>query len=117
MAQPRTPLDLSQISLPRGVVPIVVAVLLLAWVLYSSMFTVPAESVGVLQRFGHYHGEVNPGLHFKMPFGIDRITLVPVKRQLKEEFGFATTGAGFADQSSPPKQWELETTMVTGGGS
>ena len=114
MTQPRTPPDFSQFSLPRGAAPIAVTVLLLGWALYSSIFTVPAESVGVLQRFGHYHDEVNPGLHFKMPFGVDRITLVPVKRQLKEEFGFATPGAGFADQSSPPQQWELETTMVTG---
>ncbi len=68
----------------------------------------------MIQRFGHYHSEVDPGLHFKMPFGIDRVTLVPVKRQLKEEFGFSTPGAAFASQASPPDQWELETTMVTG---
>jgi modulator of FtsH protease HflK len=114
MATQRQAPDLSQIPLPRGIIPIALVVGLLVWSLYSAVFTVPAESVGVLQRFGHYHGEVNPGLHFKLPFGIDRVTLVPVKRQLKEEFGFATPGANFADQSSPPTQWELETTMVTG---
>ena len=82
--------------------------------LYSSVFTVPAEAVGVIQRFGRYHGAVEPGLNFKLPFGIDKVSLVPVKRQLKEEFGFATPGATFASQSSTPNQWAFETTMVTG---
>lgn len=106
--------DLSQIAPPRGIVPIVVIGGLIVWSLFSAVFTVPAESVGVIQRFGHYHSEVNPGLHFKLPLGVDRVTLVPVKRQLKEEFGFSTPGASFADQASAPSQWVLETTMVTG---
>ena len=109
MAQPSDWPNLSQLPLPRGIVPIAVVAALVIWSLYSAVFTVPAESVGVIQRFGHYHGEVEPGLNFKMPFGIDRVTRVPVKRQLKEEFGFSTTG-----QASAPGQWVLETTMVTG---
>lgn len=47
------------------------------WFLYSSLFTVLAESVGVIQRFGRYVSEVDPGLHFKFPFGVDRDTLDP----------------------------------------
>ena len=114
MAKQSSAPDLSQIPLPRGIVPLAIIGALVVWLLYSAMFTVPAESVGVIQRFGHYHGEVEPGLHLKWPFGIDRVTLVPVKRQLKEEFGFNTPGATFGDQSSAPNQWVLETTMVTG---
>ena len=106
--------DISKLPLPRGIVPIIVIGALVAWMLYSAVFTVPAESVGVIQRFGHYHGAVDPGLHTKIPFGVDRVTLVPVKRQLKQEFGFSTPGASFADQASAPNQWVLETTMVTG---
>ena len=114
MAQPSDWPNLSQLPLPRGIVPIAVVAALVIWSLYSAVFTVPAESVGVIQRFGHYHGEAEPGLHFKMPFGIDRVTRVPVKRQLKEEFGFSTPGATFTSQSSAPGRWVLETTMVTG---
>lgn len=114
MATQRGAPDLSQIPLPRGIVPLAIIGALVVWLLYSALFTVPAESVGVIQRFGHYHSEVEPGLHLKWPFGIDRVTLVPVKRQLKEEFGFSTPGATFGDQASAPNQWVLETTMVTG---
>ena len=73
---------------------IVLAVLALvglgAWTAY---YTVPSDSVAVVQRFGKYLKDVPPGLHFKLPLGIDVATIVPVKRQLKQEFGFATPGA------------------------
>jgi membrane protease subunit HflK len=81
---------------------------------YSSYYTVSAESVGVVQRFGHFREVVDPGLHFKIPFGIDTVMQVPVKRQLKEEFGFGTPGATFSEQIANPTEWKLETTIVTG---
>jgi len=87
---------------------------LLGMSIYGSYYTVSAESVGVVQRFGHYHEVVNPGLHFKIPFGIDTVKQVPIKRQLKEEFGFGTPGATFARQTTSPREWTLETTIVTG---
>jgi len=114
MATEFRPPDLSRFSTPRGIIPFGIAAIVIVWSLFSAVFTVPAESVGVIQRFGRYVAEVDPGLHFKLPFGIDRVTQVPVKRQLKEEFGFGTPGATFRDQASAPQQWALETTMVTG---
>ena len=59
---------------------------------WTSYYTVPSDSVAVVQRFGQYLKEVQPGLHFKLPLGIDIATIVPVKRQLKQEFGFSTPG-------------------------
>jgi membrane protease subunit HflK len=56
----------------------------------TSYFTVPADSVAVVQRFGKWIGTREPGLHLRVPFGVDKITLVPVRRQLKLEFGFAS---------------------------
>jgi len=55
---------------------------------------------------------VGPGLRFKLPFGIDSVTIVPVKRQLKMEFGFGTPGA--SDSSQVSRQPRLESDMVTG---
>ena len=92
-----------------GWLVLVVVFIVTAW---SSLFTVPSDSVGIMQRFGKYIKEVPPGLHFKIPFGIDRATILPVKRQLKQEFGFSTPGASDRYQGSraPLK----ETQMVTG---
>jgi modulator of FtsH protease HflK len=92
---------------------IVLAVLALvglgAWTAY---YTVPSDSVAVVQRFGKYLKDVPPGLHFKLPLGIDVATIVPVKRQLKQEFGFATAGA--TDPYQIPRNATQETQMVTG---
>jgi membrane protease subunit HflK len=98
---------------PRGV--IVLAALILAGVgAWSAYYTVPSDSVAVVQRFGKYLKDVPPGLHFKLPMGIDAATIVPVKRQLKQEFGFTTPGARDPYQSPRPRDGKRETEMVTG---
>ena len=80
--------------------------------LARGVYTVGPESVGVIQRFGRFIGTVGPGLRFKLPFGIDTVTILPVKRQLKMEFGFGSAGATNPDQSS--HEQERESDMVTG---
>jgi membrane protease subunit HflK len=98
---------------PRGV--IVLAVLAVAAIgAWTAYYTVPSDSVAVVQRFGKYLKNVPPGLHFKIPLGIDVATIVPVKRQLKQEFGFATPGATDPYQSPRPREQQRETQMVTG---
>ena len=99
---------------PRGLIIVVVLALVVlgAWTAY---YTVPSDSVAVVQRFGKYLKEVPPGLHFKLPLGIDAATIVPVKRQLKQEFGFTTPGASDPYQGPRPRGGERrETEMVTG---
>ncbi|MGY3436457.1 MULTISPECIES: FtsH protease activity modulator HflK [unclassified Marinovum] len=91
---------------------VVGAIALAAIGVWTSYYTVPSDSVAVVQRFGKYKSEVPPGLHFKFPLGIDVATLVPVKRQLKQEFGFSTPGATEPFQS--PVDGRRETEMVTG---
>jgi membrane protease subunit HflK len=89
-----------------------VILILLALAAWTAYYTVPSDSVAVIQRFGKYLKEVPPGLHFKLPFGVDVASIVPVKRQLKQEFGFATPGAQDPFQTS--RDGRLETEMVTG---
>jgi len=80
--------------------------------IWSSYYTVPSDSVAVVQRFGKHLKEVPPGLHFKLPLGVDKATIVPVKRQLKQEFGFTTLGA--TDSNQGARNGGRETQMVTG---
>ena len=89
-----------------------VPVFLVLWAVISTYYTVPADSVGVLLRFGKYSSTQSPGLHFKLPFGIDEVELVPVKRQQKLEFGFGTSGASNPYQIG--KDPNGEKSMVTG---
>lgn len=82
------------------------------FMIYNAYYTIPSDSVGIVQRFGEYTAEKDPGLHFKMPLGIDTVTILPVKRQLKQEFGFATTGATNQSQNRPDAAQQSQ--MVTG---
>lgn len=80
--------------------------------IFTSFYTVNTESVAVVTRFGRYHDTLPPGLHFKLPYSIDRVAIVPTLRQLKLEFGFATRGSTNDYQAG--QQPELERNMVTG---
>ena len=81
-------------------------------VLYTSVYTVQAESQGVVLRFGRYIKTVDPGLRFKLPLGIDSVEIVPVRRQLKQEFGFGTQRATNSTQVS--QEQKEERNIVTG---
>ena len=105
---------LKQILPSGGLRPIILlaALALVGLVAWTTYYTVPSDSVAVVQRFGKYLKDVPPGLHFKLPLGVDVATIVPVKRQLKQEFGFATPGATDPYQTS--RDGKRETQMVTG---
>lgn len=79
---------------------------------YTAYYTVPSDSVGLVTRFGKYVKEEPAGLHFKIPWGADEVIIVPVKRQLKQEFGFSTQGATNRSQTRPDPQAQSQ--MVTG---
>ena len=66
--------------------------------LYSSLYTIPNDSVGVVQRFGSYSRTTEPGMHTKWPYGIEGVTKVPIKRVQKEEFGFRSLKPGVDSQ-------------------
>ena len=93
---------------------LIVLAALVAFGLWTAYYTVPSDSVAVVQRFGKYLKQVQPGLHFKFPLGIDYATVVPVKRQLKQEFGFRTPGANDEKQTPHAFDEKRETQMVTG---
>lgn len=91
-----------QLWLPNGKYKtsfVILAVLFCFSALYTALFTVPSDSVAVVLRFGKFSTILPSGLHFKLPLGIDRVHIVPIKRQLKQEFGFSTPGATDPNQN------------------
>jgi membrane protease subunit HflK len=98
----------------KAIVGIAFAILLVAAIL-TSFYTVKVEEEGVVMRFGKHVDTVSPGLHFKMPFGIDQVIPVPTKRQLTQEFGFETAqGARNFYKHTNAREMEFEKNMVTG---
>jgi modulator of FtsH protease HflK len=88
-------------------------VVLLAGV-YSSYYIVQPEEEAVVKRFGKVIDIVQPGLHFKLPFGMETATMVPTARVLKEEFGFRSTGVGDRTQYQKDARHREESLMLTG---
>jgi len=73
-------------KLPGG--PLLILLFALIFFGTSTFFTVGVDEVGVVQRFGRYVRTSQPGLNFKLPSGIEKVTKVKVRRVYKEEFGF-----------------------------
>ena len=84
-----------------------------ALVLFSAVFTVQPEEVGIVLRFGKYIRTAEPGLNFKLPAPMEQVLKVPVQRQLKQEFGFQTVEAGVKTRYSDRK-FDSESLMLTG---
>jgi membrane protease subunit HflK len=101
---------------PRSVgwlVTTLIGVLLIAVLCLTSYYTVGADSQGVVLRFGKFLKTVEPGLHFKLPFWIDRVSVLPTRRQLKLEFGFSTEGP-LTNPIQATQEPDEEKSMVTG---
>ena len=98
---------------PRSVIGIIIALLVVISAT-TAFYTVPAESRGVVLRFGKKNKVVEPGLRFKIPFGVDRVSVVAVRRQQKQEFGFGTQGATNRTQYSSRNVQAEERDMITG---
>ncbi|SFK41960.1 FtsH protease activity modulator HflK [Methylophaga sulfidovorans] len=93
----------------------VILLILLVWAVMTSFYTVQPEQRAVVKRFGSVTGITDPGLHFKIPFGIDQIQLVATERVLKQEFGFRTRGTRQGESSTySAAEFEDESLMLTG---
>ena len=100
-------------SPPRGLVIIGVLVVVGAIMLLTMFYTVEADEVAVVQRFGKYVRREEPGLHMKLPLGIETKRTVKVQRVDKEEFGFRTEEPGVRSRFSQRGFLE-ESLMLTG---
>ncbi|HJO63337.1 MAG TPA: FtsH protease activity modulator HflK [Desulfobacterales bacterium] len=78
-------------KLPGG--PLIILIIIAILFGSSTFYTIGVDEVGVVQRFGKYTRTSQPGLNFKLPAGIEKVTKVKVKRVYKEEFGFRSSRA------------------------
>ncbi len=77
------------------------------------VYQVNPNEVGVVQRFGKFVRIEKPGLHFKFPDPIEKVTKVLVDYVFKEEFGFETVSAGVRSSYSMEGKQE-ESLVLTG---
>ena len=103
---------LTRLRLPKisrewaGRILVAVLVLLVGWGMF---YQVGPDEVGVVLRFGRFVRTGGPGLRVKLPL-VEGVTKVPVQRQLRQQFGFRTDGAG----ARASGDFSGESTMLTG---
>ncbi|MBU4316935.1 MAG: FtsH protease activity modulator HflK [Proteobacteria bacterium] len=101
------------LKLPGGPV-IIVVILILLFIGTSTFYTVKFDEVGVVQRFGKWVRTTQPGLNFKLPMGIEKVTKVPIRTITKEEFGFRTSDTKLRGGFNTETEVEPESLMLTG---
>ena len=94
-------------KLGRTIVLAALALVLLIGV-FSSFYTVDDKQQAVVTTFGAVTAITEPGLHFKLPFGIQKVHKVDVNVYQKIELGYRTEDNGLV--TSLPG----ESTMITG---
>ncbi len=108
--------DFNQLKVPNvspNLIKYGIGGVILLIIILTSFYTISPEEVGVILRFGKYSHTADPGLNFKVPFGVDKLYKVPIQRQLKEEFGFRTAEAGVRTRYASGSFLE-ESLMLTG---
>jgi len=101
----------SEISVPEklltlGIFPII-GIALIFW-LFTGIYTVGPDEVGVVQRFGKYIRVVQSGLNYHMPFPIETVKTPKVTEVKRIEIGFRTIG------KNQYRTVERESLMLTG---
>jgi len=98
----------------RPYVPWAVGLIVVVWILTTIFYQVDADSEAVVLRFGRVVGTVGPGLHVKLPFGIDTVKRVRTRRVETLEFGFRTRKAGQQTDYTRTVADERLSLMLTG---
>lgn len=97
----------------RYVVPAVGAIFVLALGL-TSFYTVEPDEEAVVIRLGKYYQTNTPGLHFKLPLGIDQVIKVKTRRVLQAEFGYRTKNTQTRRTQYEDQNYAGESLMLTG---
>ena len=107
-------LDIKLPNIKPGVIKLIVVAVFILILLAGSIYQISLEEIGVILRFGKFVRTTDPGLHLKLPLGIEKLIKVPVQRQLKMEFGFRTTRPGIRTEYRVTTESIRESVMLTG---
>lgn len=80
----------------------------------GSFYTVQPDEEAVVIRFGKHLENNQPGLHFKIPFGVDKIIKVKTKVVHEEQFGFRTVSTRNKRTTYSNRNFDYESLMLTG---
>lgn len=88
----------------------IIGIIIVLWLL-SGVYIVKADQQGVVRRFGEYVRVTEPGIHWRMPFPVEKVDKPSVTEVKRSEIGFRTIDSG------PPARYSdrpAESIMLTG---
>ncbi|MCK5339823.1 MAG: FtsH protease activity modulator HflK, partial [Desulfobulbaceae bacterium] len=95
-----------------GKIALIIGVLFVVNIVYSSFYTIQPGERGVVLRFGKYTKTASPGLNFMVPM-IDQVVKVDIETVRKEEFGYRTKVPG-QKTIYDKRGYDMESLMLTG---
>jgi membrane protease subunit HflK len=103
---------IKRIKFPGG--PLFIILVILVAMALTTFYTVKQNEVGIVQFFGRYVRTAQPGLNFKLPFGIEKVTKVNVREIQTAEFGFSTARVDTRSRFKSGGENVGESLMLTG---
>jgi len=97
---------------PRTAVLVVLVLVIIAMIL-SGVYQVDGTEQAVITTFGKFNRITGPGLHLKLPLGIERNYNVPTRVVQNMQFGYRTESAGINTVFSNA-DFAKESVMLTG---
>ena len=91
---------------------LVALAIVVLWLL-SGFYTVAADEVGVVLRFGAYNRTTQPGLNYHLPGPIEKVLRPSVTRVNRTEIGYRSA-EGTATRGAATRQLPEEALMLTG---
>ncbi|MEO1719894.1 MAG: protease modulator HflK, partial [Pseudomonadota bacterium] len=81
---------------------------------FAFTFRVNPNELGVVLRFGEFDRQAGPGLHFRLPYPVERVLLPDVTARNSIQIGFRGSGAQFNQRSPGVQDVSAESLMLTG---
>ena len=97
----------------RTWIALAVAGVIVLWLL-NGFYTVAADEVGVVLRFGAYNRTTQPGLNYHLPSPIEKVLTPSVTRVNRTEIGYRSAAEGPATRGTATRQLPEEALMLTG---
>jgi membrane protease subunit HflK len=96
----------------RTWIAVVVIAIVVLWLL-NGFYTVAADEVGVVLRFGAYNRTTQPGLNYHLPSPIEKVLTPSVTRVNRTEIGYRSA-EGALTRGAATRQLPEEALMLTG---
>ncbi len=82
------------LSARRNTILVVLVVAVLVLWLAGGIYQVQPGEEGIIRTFGRYTASTGPGLNYRLPWPVQRVTIVDVESIRRVEIGFRTTPEG-----------------------